>query len=48
MPEEKIDTDKLLANINIIDVINGYVPLTKKGAEFEACCPASQQENAII
>lgn len=36
---EKVDTAALLAGINIVDVIDGYVPLKKSGAEYEACCP---------
>lgn len=35
----KIDTAALLATVNIADVIGRYLPLTKSGAEYEACCP---------
>lgn len=35
----KIDTGDLLSHVDIVQVINGYVPLTKRGAEYEACCP---------
>ncbi|MBT3198207.1 MAG: hypothetical protein HN344_10800, partial [Gammaproteobacteria bacterium] len=31
--------DELLSRIDIIDVIDTRVPLTKKGREFQACCP---------
>ena len=36
---DKIDTASLLARVDIVDVIERYVPLKKAGAEFEACCP---------
>jgi len=36
---KKIDTAALLASVDVVKVIDGYVPLTKSGAEFEACCP---------
>jgi hypothetical protein len=36
---DKIDTAALLAKIDIVTVIDGLVPLTKSGAEYEACCP---------
>ncbi len=31
--------DKLLANTDIVEVINARVPLKKQGREFSACCP---------
>lgn len=31
--------DELLSRIDIVDVIDTRVPLTKKGKEFQACCP---------
>jgi len=37
--EKRIDTAALLARVDIVQVIDGYVPLTKNGAEYEACCP---------
>lgn len=37
--QPRIDTAALLARVNIADVIERYVPLTKAGAEHEACCP---------
>lgn len=35
----RIDTADLLSRVDIVQVIDGYVPLTKSGAEYEACCP---------
>lgn len=35
----QIDTDALLARVDIVQVINERVPLTKNGVEYEACCP---------
>ena len=35
----RIDAAALLATVDIVRVIEGYVPLTKSGAEFDACCP---------
>lgn len=35
----KIDTSALLSRVDIVEVINRYVPLKKNGVEFEACCP---------
>ncbi len=31
--------DDLLARVDIVDVINRYVPLKKAGKEYQACCP---------
>ncbi len=41
MPVNKprIDTAALLARVDIVDLIDKYVPLKKAGGEFEACCP---------
>lgn len=36
---DRIDTESLLAKVDIVKLIDGYVPLTKNGAEYEACCP---------
>lgn len=36
---DRIDTADLLSRVDIVQVIDGYVPLTKSGAEYEACCP---------
>lgn len=35
----RIDVDALLAKTDLVSLIDGYVPLTKSGAEYEACCP---------
>jgi len=37
--DNRIDTAGLLSRVDIVSVIDGYVPLTKNGAEYEACCP---------
>jgi hypothetical protein len=37
--DKRIDVDALLATVDIVQVIDAYVPLTKSGGEFEACCP---------
>jgi DNA primase len=31
--------DDLLARVDIVDVVNRYVPLKKAGKEYQACCP---------
>ena len=31
--------DELLARVDIVELIDGYVPLKKKGREYVACCP---------
>ena len=36
---EKVDTAALLARVDIVALIDGYVPLVKDGAEYVACCP---------
>jgi predicted P-loop ATPase len=36
---ERIDTAALLSGVDIVGVIDRYVPLKKNGSEFEACCP---------
>ena len=36
---DRVDVDALLARVDLVALIDGYVPLTKSGAEFEACCP---------
>jgi predicted P-loop ATPase len=35
----KVDTQAVLSGVDIVDVIDRYVPLKKSGAEYEACCP---------
>jgi predicted P-loop ATPase len=34
-----IDTARLLAGVDLVELINRYVPLKKNGPEWEACCP---------
>lgn len=36
---ERVDTSALLDRVDIVQVIERYVPLKKSGAEYEACCP---------
>ena len=31
--------DQVLIRVDIVDVIDRRVPLTKKGKEYQACCP---------
>lgn len=35
----RTDTAALLATVDIVALIDRYVPLTKSGTEYEACCP---------
>jgi DNA primase len=37
IPQEFID--QLLSRIDIVDLIDGYVPLKKAGVNYKACCP---------
>lgn len=39
MDQPRVDTAELLSRVDIVEVIDRYVPLTKSGAEYEACCP---------
>lgn len=36
---DRVDVGAVLARVDIVEVINARVPLTKAGAEYEACCP---------
>lgn len=36
---ERIDADKLRAEVDIVQVVGAYVPLKKDGKEFKGCCP---------
>ncbi len=36
---DRVDTAALLDRVDIVQVIDRYVPLKKSGAEYEACCP---------
>ena len=42
IPPEFID--QLLTRINVVDVINAYVPLKKAGSEYKACCPFHEEK----
>lgn len=37
--KDRVDTAALLDRVDIVQVIERYVPLKKSGAEYEACCP---------
>jgi DNA primase catalytic core len=36
---DRIDVDALLATVDLVALVDSYVPLKKAGAEYEACCP---------
>ena len=36
---DRIDVQALIDRTDLVKLIDGYVPLTKSGAEYEACCP---------
>lgn len=36
--------DSLMARVDIVDVIDGRVPLVRKGKEFQACCPFHEEK----
>ena len=36
---DRIDVQALLDRVDLVKLVDGYVPLTKSGAEYEACCP---------
>ena len=36
---DKIDVQALLDKVDIVALIEAHLPLTKSGAEYEACCP---------
>jgi len=42
IPEQFID--QLLTRVDIVDVIDSRVPLTKKGREYQACCPFHEEK----
>jgi DNA primase len=37
-------TQQIKNSVNVVDVINDYVRLTKKGANWSACCPFHQED----
>ena len=37
IPEDTID--RIRQTLDIVDVINGYVPLKKSGADYKGLCP---------
>lgn len=37
IPKEFID--QLMTRVDIVEVVDRYVPLTRKGKEYQACCP---------
>ena len=36
--------DELIARVDIVDVVDRRVPLTRKGKEFQACCPFHEEK----
>ena len=42
IPQQKIDD--LLAQVDIVSVINAHVPLQKAGNEYKACCPFHEEK----
>lgn len=38
--------DQLIARVDIVEVIDRRVPLTRKGKEFQACCPFHNEKTA--
>ena len=42
---DKIDTATLLSKLDIVAIIDRYVPLKKSGAEYEACCPFHTEDS---
>ncbi|NNC98925.1 MAG: DNA primase, partial [Gammaproteobacteria bacterium] len=37
--------DQLLNRVDIVDLIDGYVPLKKAGANYKACCPFHNEKS---
>ena len=37
--------DQLLNRVDLVDVIDGYVPLKKAGANYKACCPFHNEKS---
>lgn len=40
-----IDIDRLKRSLNIVDVIEGYLPLKKTGKHYQACCPFHSEKS---
>jgi len=38
--------DDILARVDIVEVISGYIPLKRAGRNFKACCPFHQERTA--
>ena len=36
---------ELLYRVDLVDLIDGYVPLKKTGANFAACCPFHSEKS---
>lgn len=45
MTEGRVDTREVLSRVDIVEVIDRYVPLAKSGAEYEACCPFHTEDS---
>ena len=45
---QKIDTKSLLANSNIVEIIEKHVPLKKRGSEFYGVCPFHDDEKESL
>ena len=43
IPESFIQ--ELLHRVDVVDLIDGYVPLKKAGANFAACCPFHNEKS---
>jgi DNA primase len=38
--------DDILARVNIVEIISGYIPLKRAGRNFKACCPFHHEKTA--
>ncbi len=45
---QRLDIDELLSQINIVDVVNEYVPLKKTGANYFGICPFHNDRNPSL
>jgi DNA primase len=39
---------ELLYRVDLVDLIDGYVPLKKTGANFAACCPFHSEKSPFF